>query len=245
MQMFHLLTAPTFGSKHLIGLGYVVLIIIVGLQLLKKDYTKQKLLVFIVLFFGLEILKIGFLIIRDGSFPMNHIPLHLCSIPLYAYPAMYFAKEGSYFERVAKTTSVIVVIAAGITALLQPQNIIGENETWFPATGNFLPLISFTFHGLMILAPLYLLRSKAYQPKYLDFFYAIQFTFGLMLIALLVNFTLDQDFMLLYKGNGSPLQFLLDQGQFIYTTTMIVLGLLVITIVSVTIASIYQLRRTT
>ena len=238
--MFQLLSAPLFGPKHLIGLLYVIILIVIGLKLLGENYSKKKILTIIIVFFTLEVLKLGYMIIRDGSFPLNHLPLHLCSIPLYAYPALYFAKEGSYFERVAKTTSFIIVIAAGVTALLQPQNIIGSNEAWFPLDGNYLPFISFTFHGFMICAPLYLIRSKYYQPKWNDFLYAVQLTLGLMVLALIANAEMNEDFMLLNEGKGSPFEFLLENGQLIYTGTMILLGVVMITIVSLITTTLYK-----
>ena len=76
---------------------------------------------------------------------MNHLPLHLCSMPLYIYPILYFSKEGSKLEKYAKATAFVVVLAGALGALIVPGNIIGSNEAWFPFTDNFLPWVSFTF----------------------------------------------------------------------------------------------------
>ena len=90
------------------------------------------------------------------------------------------------------------------------------------------------------MASIYLLSSKTYVPKFKDALYAMMFTLGLMILALIFNAILDKDYMLLNYGNGSPFQFLLDYGQLVYTTTMIMLGLVVISLVSLITTSIYK-----
>ncbi len=226
--MFNLLTAPSFGSKHLLGLLYVLIIVVLGVMFLKKD--KKTLLYLAIAFYVLEILKLGYMVIQKGSFPMNHLPFHLCSIPLYVYPIIYFSKEGSHLNKFAKAAGYSTVLAAGITALVIPVNIIGSNDSWFPFTDNFSPLVSFTFHGLMIMTPIYMIKSLKYKLEVFDIVRAIVFTMGLMILALIANGVLDKDYMLLNYGNGSPLVFLLDYGQFVYTGSMILLGLIMISI---------------
>ena len=238
--MFDLLAASSFGPKHLLGLLYVVVLVVVGLIVLGKEPSKRKMLILIILFYIFEILKLGFLIIRDGSFLMNHLPLHLCSIPLYIFPIIYFVKDETKIQKYALATGFVTVLGAALTALLLPENIIGNNEQWFPFTDNFLPWVSFTYHGLMILAAAWLLKSKTYIPKYKDVFRVMPFTFGLMILAMIANALFDKDFMLLNKGTNSPLVGLLDNGQFIYTLSMIVLGLIVIGIISAVITSLYK-----
>lgn len=239
--MLNLLAAPTFGPKHLLGLLYVVVLIVVGLQLLGKEPSKKKTLILIILFFVFEILKLGFLIIRDGKFPMNHLPLHLCSVPLYIFPIIYFLKDGTRIKKYALATGFVTVLGAALAAMLLPENIIGSNEQWIPFTDNFLPWVSFTYHGFMLLAAAWLLKSKMYVPEFKDVFRVMPFTFGLMILAMIANAILDKDFMLLNYGTGSPLVGLLDNGQFVYTFGMIVTGLIVIGIISAITTSIYRL----
>lgn len=239
--MFQILAASLFGSKHLLGLLYVVVLVMVGLFLLGKESSKKKILILIILLFIFEISKLGFLIIRDGSFPMNHLPLHLCSIPLYIYPIIYFVKDGSKLQKYALATGFVTVLGAALAALFLPENIIGNNDHWFPVTNNFLPWLSFTYHGLMILAAAWLLKSKMYVPEYKDVFRVMPFTFGLMVLAIIANILLDKDFMLLNKGTGSPLAGILENGQVVYTISMIVTGLVVIGVISAITTSIYRL----
>jgi len=241
--MFYLLAAPAFGPKHLLGLLYVVVLVVFGLKFLGKEHTQKKILVFIILFFVFEILKLGFLIIRDGSFPMNHLPFHLCSIPLYIFPIIYFIKDGTKLKKYALATGFVTVLGAALAALMLPENIIGSNEQWFPFTDNFLPWVSFTYHGIMILAAAWLLRTKMYIPEYKDMFRVMPFTFGLMILAIIANTLLDKDFMLLNRGTGSPLVGLLDNGQLFYTVAMIVTGLIVIGVISGITTTIYRITK--
>ena len=239
--MLNLLAAPVFGPKHLLGLLYVVVLVVAGLQLLGKEPSKKKLLILIIMFFVFEILKLGFLIIRDGSFPMNHLPLHLCSMPLYIFPIIYFVKDESKIRKYALATGFVTVLGAAIAAMLLPENIIGSNNQWIPFTDNFLPWVSFTYHGLMILAAAWLLKSKTYVPEYKDVFRVMPFTFGLMILAIIANTLLDRDFMLLNNGTGSPLVGLLENGQLVYTLGMITTGLIVLGIISAITTSIYRI----
>ncbi|AIO19681.1 Integral membrane protein [Candidatus Izimaplasma bacterium HR1] len=240
--MIQLLTAPMFGTKHILGLLYVVILVVVGIKLLGNNPTKRKILIITILFYVFEGLKLGYMIYRDGSYPMNHIPLHLCSMPLYIWPILYFSKKDSKLEKYALATAFTIVLGATLAALLNPGNIIGSNESWLPLTDNYLPWVSFTYHGLMLMSSFYLLTSKLYIPEYLDALRSLVFTFGLMIIALIVSFTIDQDYMLLHTGNGSPLKPVLDNsGQFVYTTLMIVVGLFVIGLISFISTFIYKL----
>ena len=241
----NLLVAPLFGSKHLLGLLFVV-VIVVGLFLLirRKEINIKKVLLYLsIAFIVLELINIVTMTIDYGEFPMNHIPLHLCSLPLYVFPILYFSKEGSMVEKYVKPAAYATTLAAAIAALLIPTNILGNNESWIPCTDNFYPFISFIYHGLMIFAPAYMLYSGYYKPIYSDIPKAMLTTGCLMVLALIANAVLDKDFMLLNRGNGSPLQFLLDNGQLVYTSSMILLGFFVISLVIVITISIRALKR--
>ena len=144
-------------------------------------------------------------------------------------------------EKYALATGFVTVLGGALAALLLPENIIGSNEQWIPFTDNFLPWVSFTYHGLMILAAAWLLKSRTYVPEYKDVFRVMPFTFGLMILAIIANAALDKDFMLLSRGTGSPLVGMLDYGQFVYTLSMIVTGLIVIGIISAITTSIYRI----
>lgn len=226
----NLLTAPSFGPKHLIGLLAIVIGNVILYYVFQKNIKKERQFVIVIMsaFYTLEVLKLGYLMIRDGSFPMNHIPLHLCSVPLYVYLIWLLAKPGSLLEQAAKSTAFGVVLIAAIAALLIPVNIIGNELTWTLSADNYLPYISFLYHGLMIFASWYIIKAGYLNIAWKNILYAIGLTSILMVIAMIVNLVSGSDYMLLNEGNGSPFQGLRDTSQVLYTGTMIVLGYILI-----------------
>lgn len=243
----NLLSAPIFGSKHLIGLLLVTLAITLFLLFFNKQnkITHKKMFLYLtIIFYILEFTKLGYLIIKNGEFPMNHLPFHLCSIPLYLYPILAFSKSNSRIEKFVTPASYSAVFFAALAALMYPSTIIGDNISWFPLSENFLPILSFTFHGIMIYASFYLIKSAFYKPKLMDIFPAFAVTLLLVFFAIIVNFLLDADFMLLNRGSGSPLVFLRDQSPILYTSSMIFSGLLVITIIFLITVAIQSFKKT-
>lgn len=228
----NLLTAPSFGSKHLLGLLAIVIGNVILYYIFKKYVKKEKQFVLIIMisFYVLEVMKLGYLIIRDGEFPMNHIPLHLCSIPLYVYLIWFVAKPGTLLQKAAKATAFGVVLIAAIAALVIPVNIIGSQETWAFVEDNYLPYVSFAFHGLMVFASWYIIKAGYLKVEWKSILYAIGLTSILMVIALIVNAITGSDYMLLNTGKGSPLVFIRDISPVLYTVSMIVLGYIMIAI---------------
>ncbi len=226
-----LLSAALFGTKHISGLIIVVTLVIIGLWLLEKYQPRKEriLIIFAVLFLVLESIKIVFLWVKTGNYPQNHLPFHLCSLPLYMYPLIAFVKSEKVKQFIYPAAYATVLIG-GFIALLYPVNIIGETDNWALVKDNFLPYLSFVFHGLMILAPIYLLRSGLYKITFPKLREAYIVSVIFMVMAIIVNTILDQDFMLLNYGNGSPFQFIIEINQILYTVTMILLGLLAILI---------------
>ncbi len=78
----------------------------------------------------------------------------------------------------------------------------------------------------MIYLPIYLIKSGTYKFEFKRLRDAYHVIVVFMVIAILVNAITGRDFMLLNTGKGSPLAFLLDTSQLVYTGSMIVLGLI-------------------
>lgn len=224
-----LILSDIFNIKHLIGVIYVIALSIGLFYVLKKSNVSSKkfAFVFMIVFYILEGVKIGYLW-YGSDYPINHLPFHLCSTPLYLFPIYYFSKENSFLERVAMASIYGVVFMAGIVALIMPTNIIGSESNWYFVKDNFLPFISFTYHGLMVITPIYMLRHKFYNFQYKDYFLAMIPTILLTLTAVIVNQLLDTDFMLLNRGGGSPFQFLIEISRGLYIFSMIVLGFFIV-----------------
>ncbi len=216
--------APIFGDKHTIGLIAIALLFVFFANVLnhKKDLNVYKVIgVFLVLFYLLEALKLGYIIYQDKAYPLNHLPFHLCSLPLYLYPLIYFFRKNNFVQKYVMPSAYSIILIAGIIALAMPTNIIGDELNWFPLKANILPIISFLFHGLMIFSSIFLLRSRLYVFKKEDYPKTIFMGLIFASVAMMVNQLLDKDFMLLNKGTGSPLSFLLDYSKPLYVFSMI------------------------
>lgn len=227
-----ILSAPLFGSKHLIGLFVVLALVVLALYLVERNEVpfRKVILVVTIGFLVFEALKLGFIIINnDWKYPMNHIPLHLCSLPLYLYPIIAFSKRADVVKFVLPA-AYSTVLFGGLIAMLYPSNILGGEMTWALTKSNYLPYVSFIYHGIMIFAPIYLLRSKFYKIKMADLKEAFIVTFIFMVMAIIANLTLDQDYMILSKGTGSPFAFLLDIHPVVYTVGMIIIGFIAVAI---------------
>lgn len=224
-----LLAAEMFGSKHLMGLAiglvFVGLLFFISERYLKKN-RRTMLIVVTILFYVLEAAKIGYIMSGNGwSYPMNHLPFHLCSLPLYLMPLLLFVKNETLLQYV-KPALVAGLLFGGIIAMLYPTNIIGNGESFFPIGENVLEWISFLYHPLMIFTAVYVIYTGIYRIKFENFYKAFPIIIIYMLMAMVVNSLLDKDFMLLNRGSGSPFQFMIDSfGQFPYVLTMIALGL--------------------
>jgi len=226
------LVAPLFGSKHLIGvLAIVILGIFFGIIIFNRSriYNSRKsILVFMVLFYLMEVFKLTYITISDGSFPIYQLPFHLCSFPLYLYPLIYFLKPGKIVDRYLKPAAYSVVMLAGIMALALPTNILGNAESWLPFKDNILPILSFVYHGTMIFSSIFLLKSGIYTYEKNDNFRAIFVSLFFVAMAMIANNVLDKDFMLLHYGNGSPLQFINNYSHVLYVISMIGLAVILI-----------------
>ena len=230
-----MLFAQVFGDKHLFGTGFLLLAVFVFLFLLKKSKTDLKkqqrfyLYLFTVLFLVIESLRLIFLFIRDGGLAIYQLPLNLCSVPLYLYPAISLDKKNGRLKQWLMPAAFATVMLAGLIALLIPSNILGPEMFWLPIDKNYVEIASFTFHAVMIAAPLALIKLDFYKPKLSDIGYALAFTGGFAAVAMTVNAFTNQDFLLLNYGNGSPFQFLITESKLLYQATMIGLGAFLIT----------------
>ena len=231
-----MLFAQVFGEKHLFGTGFLLFVVSLFLILLQKSKTNLKqqqqfyLYLFTGLFLVIEIFRLIFLFIRDGGLAIYQLPLNLCSVPLYLYPAISLDKKNGQLKKWLMPAAFATVMLAGLIALLIPTNILGPEMFWLPIDKNYVEIASFTYHAVMIAAPLALIKLNYYQPKLRDVSYALLFTGGFAAVAMTVNALLNQDFLLLNYGNGSPFQFLITESKLLYQATMIGLGALLISL---------------
>jgi hypothetical protein len=231
-----MINAQVFGEKHLLGTGFLLMIVVIFLWLLKPAKTQvvrqQRFYLFLFtgLFLLIEFLRLYFLIRRDGGLALYQLPLNLCSVPLSLYPLLSLDRKRGNLTKWLMPSAFATVMLAGVIALLIPTNILGVEVSWFPLASNYVEISSFTYHALMIAAPLALIKIGFYKPKLKDMFYAFGFTGGFAAIAMIVNAYTNQDFLLLNYGTGSPFQFLIAQSKLLYQGVMIGLGAFLISL---------------
>ena len=225
-----ILTPTVFGLKHLSGSVVTVVFIIIFLWLSLRPTVNRKVILRMSALFliALELFKYTYTIATDGSIGAYMYPFNLCSFSLYVMPIVAFGK--GKFTKFMTPFTYAVGLLAGLLVLLYPSNVLGHSDQWFPVA-EVLPFHSFIYHGNMFFFSLYMVLSKTYIPKFLDFIKAL---FVLLLSAVFantLNFILDTDYMLLHYGNGSPFQFVIDDvGYVAYLGVMSLVGLILITL---------------
>ncbi|MEY3431451.1 MAG: hypothetical protein RIS53_349 [Bacillota bacterium] len=226
--------AQVFGEKHLVGTGLLLTLVFIFLISIKRNANlktqKKYLFIFTTLFLSVEFIRLILLVNRDGTLAIYQLPLNLCSVPLYLYPALVMDRKNASIKNWLMPAAFSTVMLAGLIALLIPTNILGVEQFWLPLENNLVEITSFIFHGLMIAAPLALIKLGYYKPKIKDIPKALLFTGVFTSVAMIVNTFTNQDFLLLNYGNGSPFQFLINISKLLYQLTMISLGAFLISL---------------
>lgn len=228
MSFFYGTPVP-FGPKHLLGTAVTLFLVALALILLLKVFKVKNhsrvLRIATILLLFLEVLKQVRGIIDAGwTYPVWALPFQLCSVPLYLFPIVAFGK-GRFREFLLPGTYTISFCAA-LAMLAYPSTVLGTTDVWFPLTGNYFPLVSFSFHGVMVFFSLYLVLSKTYLPKWRDYPKAYATMVFFAFVAILVNLIFKTtDMMFLNTGYGMPFSFLLyDYGRAVYYVFMAVLA---------------------
>jgi uncharacterized membrane protein YwaF len=96
--------AQVFGEKHLFGSGLIFVLVVIFLWLIKpsQNITKQQrnlLYLFTILFLVVEMIRLIFLIQRDGGLAIYQLPLNLCSVPLYLYPSLSIGNQYPWVKK--------------------------------------------------------------------------------------------------------------------------------------------------
>lgn len=217
-----LLTPAVFGLKHLTGSAVTVIFIILFLFLSLRPNVNRKVILrsSALLLIVLELFKYAYTLATDGSIGAYMYPFNLCSFSLYVTPIVAFGK-GKFAKFITPFTYAVGLLA-GLLVLLYPSNVLGNSDQWFPIT-EVLPFHSFIYHGNMVFFSIFLVKSKLYLPKFKDFQKAVLVLLIVAVFSNTLNFLMDEDYMLLREGNGSPFQFVIKS--FGYAAYLGVMGL--------------------
>ncbi|MCF7932137.1 MAG: YwaF family protein [Acholeplasmataceae bacterium] len=220
-----------FGYKHLMGLFWLFAVIFLALVLLlrfrkaKRKGTQFDLWVIrgaALFMWAWEGVKTVYMIRSEsfggvGNYPAFMLPLHICSMALYAYVIIGF-KPGKLanfmkpfgFATMMLVTSLILVIPAS-------SGILGDVPNWSFVSENIMPFQSFFYHGSVVFVPLYMVLSGFYKPKASDTWKALVVTFATAAVAFTANkLLLVTDFMMLEVGNGSPFKSMVEDQYALY-----------------------------
>jgi hypothetical protein len=222
-----------FGKKHLIGLIISLILIASALVLsrlfIKKDKTKLWILRgSIISLWFLEFVKYTLLLVTDGHIGYGNFPLALCSIPLYVFGVAVFGR--TKIVSFAKATSFFLFLP-GLLTLVYPSNVLYENIPWSYNYFLNFSMISFVYHSIMVFFGLYIVISKFYVPKGLDFLKVFVVMIAFVILSVIMNALVDgASFMMLGVPYGmpAPLVSLYDISPILYIVVLVLLGLLVI-----------------
>jgi uncharacterized membrane protein YwaF len=213
-----------YKIKHLLGLGWtgvlILFLIIVSIKAQKKYGEEFVLKIGAIFFLSLELIKYLYLHF-NGGLSFFYFPIQFCSLMLYAYPIIAFGK-GKLSELVLPF-AYVGGLAAGLIALLMPTNILGDPNTRWLDWNNFIYTLSFVYHAFMIYYSAFLVISKKYRTKLSDIKYVVIIASFFALVAQILNIISDNDFMMLNRGTGNPLSFLMKYNYFYYIASQLVL----------------------
>ena len=220
-----------FGSKHLFGLlwlfSVIGIVLLVLLIIRKKNhygnrYDRKVIMGAAIFMWIWEIIKSIYMIKSEafggvGDYPSYMMPLHICSMGLYAFPVIAY-KEGKLADFVKPFAfAVMLLMTSIILTIPDSSGIMGNLPHWGFTYENTLPYQSFLYHGSLVFVSLYMVLSGFYRPHISDIGKAMAVLFVVAAFAFTVNKVLGTtDFMTLEFGNGNPFQSLIAKNYPLY-----------------------------
>ena len=225
---------PDFGSKHLIGLAWLLTLIAAALAVLlivKKKYRLDEKFDRAVIrytcyfMWAWEIIK-AFRMINHadygpvGYYPLWMAPFHICSMGLYAYLIIGSKRPGKLAEWVTPFGYAVMMIVTSIILIIPGSaSLLGTVENWSFCFDNLLPYQTWLYHGCLLFVSLYMVFSGFYRPKWSDIYKAATVLCVVAAGAQALNFIFEgsgADFMTLRYGRGNPFAFLLEGTPALY-----------------------------
>lgn len=181
-----------YGLAHFLILSFCIIAIIILLIFTKKFNQKQvrkTIGIFGIVFVGLEICKIIFVITNYGVSNVNSwVPLYFCSI--FEFGAILSGFGKGKVQKVGDSFLYYGGIVAGIVFLVYPSTSI-VYYPWF----HFITFHSFLLHSAMIYCGILLVVTKTYIPNIKDVLYYSTLILVWTILALIVNSVCDSNLM--------------------------------------------------
>ncbi len=190
-----------FTLPHIVSLVLCMGLIILFVYLSRKISEKSLLLITRVMcavFILWEIAKIIFKFIIGDTYLDHWLPLYFCSLFIYALAFLSFGKGRVYKLGEAFISGGCIV--AGLAYLIIPATSLMD----FPIY-HFLSIHSMLFHSSMVyLGIMYIYKHRVKLNK-VDYCYYASFVGGFLLLSLVLNIALNQNFMIIKNPVNIPI----------------------------------------
>ena len=253
-----------FGSKHLLGLLWLgilittllVVLLVIRKKLNKEDNFDRAVIRYTAYFMWIwEIIKTIRLVNGAdygaiGSYPFFMAPFHLCSMALYTYLIIGSKRAGKLAEFLKPFSFATILLATSLILTIPASSgILGSENNWSFVYDNILPYQSFLYHGSLLFISLYMIISGFYKPQWKDILKAVCVLAICACFSQSLNYIFEgsnADFMMLRYGNGSPFVGILKQSPFLYYIIMAGISIagtaLIITITKLIIILINKIK---
>ena len=223
---------PDFGTKHLVGLAWLlslIAIVLVVLLVVKKkknlgaDFDRAVIRYTCYFMWAWEFVKTVVMVNADqpgggygpiGYYPLWMAPFHICSMGLYAYLIVGAKRPGKLAEWVTPFAYASLMIVTSIILIIPGSaSLLGIVEDWSFCYDNILPYQTWLYHGSLLFVSIYMVASGFYRPKWSDIYKAGAVLCVVAAGAQALNYIFDgssADYMTLRYGRGNPFVFLLE-----------------------------------
>lgn len=201
-----------------------IILICVGLYFImknKEDKIKRIPLKIICLaLILLEIIKQLYFIIK-GTYTVNHIPAHFCSLIVVIIALTEFLPKK--LSKWLEVPSVVFPIIAIILVLVHPQSMIGSSSSKIFL--DFPNFHAFIFHALVIAYPIVKLTIIRFDLKIKYCFSLVGCIVFYACYAVPIAFSLNNNYINILWSMFAPLEkFRLQYGQILYDTILFIIG---------------------
>lgn len=216
--------AGIFTTTHFISIAVCVVFIALAIILTRKMKSKtffNVLKVFSIALTVIEVIKILWYV-TNGIFELGKIlPLYFCSLFIYALWG------ASSRNRILRDIGLAYIACAGVIAggvfLAMPTS----SFSYYPVF-HFNCIHSLLFHSIMIYCGIMVYVTKSIKFTWKTVFNYCVFCLPFMLVAVLINKTMNINLMFINTPDGVPLPFLISIHNFspyIYTLLLIIVHL--------------------
>ena len=189
----------SFTAVHLAWLVAIATVAFLVMRYCRKADRKgrRRVMVTLACLTALDELAKYLITIPTGQWNWEYLPLHLCSISVFAVCLHAITESdevGEFLYALSLPSAIMALVFPNWTNLL---------PAW-----NAMCIHSFTIHGLLVVYPLALLAC-GWRPSFKRLAYSIIPIIVMLIVALVVNTTLGTNFFFLSSGdNGNPLSFI-------------------------------------